>query len=48
MSNKKKQNNKQNQNANHESQEELQHYFNNPTSGEYQNNKLHKNNQSNH
>jgi hypothetical protein len=45
MSNKK--NKKQNQNVQHESKEELQEYFSNPNSGEYQNKKLHNPNKSN-
>lgn len=42
MSNKKNQKS-QNPNVQHESQEELDQYFSNPTSGHYTNNKRHKN-----
>lgn len=45
MSNKK--NKKANTNAPHESQEQLQEYFNNPTSGSMQNKNSYQNNKNN-
>lgn len=45
MSNKKNRN--QNQNVQQEGKEELQKYFNNPNSGEFENKKLNQNNRSN-
>lgn len=36
-----KKNKNPNQNVQHESKEQLQEYFSNPNSGEYQNEKLH-------